>query len=71
MLAPFVRLPKAILNVWMGGQGEARAITHILLGKVNPSGKTPVTFFADERQLPPMDSYDVTKVEATNILRVM
>lgn len=61
MLAPFVRLPKAILNVWMGGQGEARAITHILLGKVNPSGKTPVTFFADERQLPPMDSYDVTK----------
>lgn len=61
MLAPFVRLPKAILNVWIGGQGEARAITHILLGKVNPSGKTPVTFFADERQLPPMDSYDVTK----------
>jgi beta-glucosidase len=50
---------KALLNVWIAGQGESQAIANILFGKVNPSGKTPVTFFADERQLPPLDSYNV------------
>lgn len=51
--------PKALLNIWISGQGEAQAISDILFGKVNPSGKTPVTFFANEKQLPPMDDYNV------------
>jgi beta-glucosidase len=50
---------KALLNVWIAGQGESQAIVDILFGKVNPSGKTPVTFFADERQLPALDDYNV------------
>lgn len=50
---------KALLNVWVGGQGEAQAIADILFGRVNPSGKTAVTFYADETQLPPLDSYNV------------
>ncbi|MDR0385323.1 MAG: glycoside hydrolase family 3 C-terminal domain-containing protein [Prevotellaceae bacterium] len=50
---------KALLNVWIAGQGEAQAIADILSGKVNPSGKTPVTFFADEKQLPALNDYDV------------
>jgi beta-glucosidase len=51
---------KALLNVWIAGQGEAQAIADILSGQVNPSGKTPVTFFADEKQLPALDDYNVT-----------
>lgn len=52
---------KALLNVWLAGQGEAEAVAEILFGKVNPSGKTSVTFFTDEKQLPALDNYDVTK----------
>lgn len=58
-LADIIDKPKALLNVWIGGQGEARAISHILQGKVNPSGKTSVTFFANEEQLPALDDYNV------------
>ncbi|WP_195655613.1 beta-glucosidase [Bacteroides sp. 1001136B_160425_E2] len=59
MLGEIVPYAKALLNVWIGGQGEAQAISDILFGKVNPSGKTPVTFYADEKQLPPLDDYNV------------
>ena len=59
ILTPIAAKPKAILNVWISGQGEAQAISNILLGKVNPSGKTTVTFFKDEKQLPALDDYDV------------
>lgn len=51
---------KALLNVWIAGECEAQAISNILTGKTNPSGKTSVTFFADESQLPALDDYDVT-----------
>ena len=50
---------RALLNVWIAGQCEAQAIVDILFGRVNPSGKTPVTFFADERQLPALDDYNI------------
>lgn len=59
MLGEIVSHSKALLNVWIGGQGEAQAISDILFGKVNPSGKTPVTFYADEKQLPPLDDYNI------------
>ena len=58
-LADIVGKPRALLNVWIAGQEEAPAISRILLGKVNPSGKTAVTFFANESQLPPIDDYNV------------
>ena len=58
-LDKIVKLPKALLNVWIGGQGESQAICDLLLGRVNPSGKTAVTFFTDETQLPPIDDYNV------------
>jgi beta-glucosidase len=59
LLGNVSRQVKALLNVWIAGQGEAQAITDILSGKVNPSGKTSLTFFADERQLPDLDDYKV------------
>lgn len=55
-LAPHV---KALLNVWIAGQGESEALAEILFGETNPSGKSPVTFFSDEKQLPPLDDYNI------------
>ncbi|MDO4756300.1 MAG: glycoside hydrolase family 3 C-terminal domain-containing protein, partial [Parabacteroides sp.] len=49
----------ALVNIWIGGQGEAPALANILLGKVNPSGKTPVTFITNEQELPALDDYNI------------
>lgn len=42
----------AILNVWFGGSEAAPAITDVLFGDVNPSGKLPATFPKNVGQIP-------------------
>ena len=42
----------AILNVWFGGTEAAKAVTDVLFGDVNPSGKLTATFPQNVGQIP-------------------
>jgi beta-glucosidase len=43
---------KSVLAAWYPGIGGAQAISNILFGDVNPSGKLPITFAKSELDLP-------------------
>lgn len=49
---PWLDKVKAIVAAWYPGQEGATAIADILTGKVNPSGHLPISFPANEQQLP-------------------
>lgn len=49
---PWAAEVKGILASWYPGIGGAQAVSNILFGDVNPSGKLPVTFPKSEADLP-------------------
>ncbi|MEO6817871.1 MAG: glycoside hydrolase family 3 C-terminal domain-containing protein, partial [Edaphobacter sp.] len=49
---PWAQHVKGIVEMWYPGIGGAQALSNILFGDVNPSGKLPVTFAKNDDQLP-------------------
>ncbi|TFI58991.1 glycosyl hydrolase [Sphingomonas parva] len=52
VLMPWADRVAGIVEAWYPGTAGGEAIANVLFGKVNPSGKLPVTFPRDESQLP-------------------
>jgi len=50
----------AVLFAWYPGEQGGRAVADIIFGKVNPSGKLPVTFYKSVNDLPPYDDYSMS-----------
>jgi beta-glucosidase len=49
---PWLSLADAVIEAWYPGARGGEAIARVLFGEVNPSGRLPITFPADEAQLP-------------------
>jgi beta-glucosidase len=49
---PWKDKARAIVEAWYCGNAGGRAIAEILAGKINPSGRLPITFYASLEQTP-------------------
>jgi len=56
-MTEFVNDIDGLLHVWYPGQEGGKAIAEIILGKVNPSGKLPVSFEKEWKDNATFDSY--------------
>lgn len=52
VLMPWIEDVSSVLETWFSGTSGAEAITDVLFGKSNPSGKLPVTFPLRDADLP-------------------
>ncbi|MFV0606395.1 MAG: glycoside hydrolase family 3 C-terminal domain-containing protein [Niabella sp.] len=47
----------AIIFAWYPGEQGGNALADIIFGKINPSGRLPLTFYKTDKDIPPYDSY--------------
>ena len=55
---PWLDAVAAVVAAWYPGSGGGEAIAGVLFGRVNPSGRLPITFPASEAQLPHPEQID-------------
>jgi beta-glucosidase len=58
VLMPWLDKVAAVLAAWYPGSGGGPAVAGVLFGRVNPSGRLPITFPASESQLPRPEQID-------------
>lgn len=58
-LVPESKNCSAILQAWYPGEAGGTAIVDVLLGKYNPAGRLPVTFYKSVNQLPDFEDYSM------------
>lgn len=56
-MVPETSNAEAILQAWYPGERGGEAVANVLFGKVNPSGKLPVTFYRHTSDLPDFLDY--------------
>ncbi|GAF02789.1 glycoside hydrolase family 3 protein [Saccharicrinis fermentans] len=50
----------AIVECWYPGESGGTALADVLFGDYNPAGRLPFTFYKSEKDLPPMNDYEVS-----------
>lgn len=58
-LVPEQESTDAILQAWYGGQAGGQAVAEVIFGRVNPSGRLPITFYRNVEQLPDYEDYNM------------
>lgn len=56
-MVPETQNAQAILQAWYPGERGGEAVANVLFGKVNPSGKLPITFYKSVNDLPDFLDY--------------
>jgi beta-glucosidase len=56
-MVPELETCDAIIQGWYGGERGGQAIAEVIMGKVNPSGKLPMTFYKSVNDLPDFLDY--------------
>ncbi|HAS84124.1 MAG TPA: beta-glucosidase [Verrucomicrobia bacterium] len=51
----------AIMHAWYPGQEGGHALADLVLGRLSPSGRMPVTTYMSTEDLPDIDDYDLAK----------
>ena len=64
--SPFQSTTPALLWSSYNGQRQGAALADVLLGKVNPSGHLPFTWYANDSQIPAISDYKIRPTATTD-----